>query len=219
MNVFSFTEAGGHPANEDAFRIEPHPENSQLFLVALADGQGGQSGGARAANIAVEAAIEAARHTPLDRLLNHPAVWRDILHWADDAVLADPDAGFTSLVSFIAGEGVAPVGASCGDSAALMVHDGTTALLTDHQFKNPPVGSGEANFIPFHGSVGLPWSLLAMTDGVWKHAGWEAITDSACELHGQRLIDTLTTRARLPGSGQFPDDFTLLVLESSMQPA
>jgi PPM family protein phosphatase len=214
MNVFSFTEAGGHPANEDSFRIEPHPENPQLFLVALADGQGGQSGGARAAKLAVDACIEAARHTSPERLLNHPAVWREILHVADDAVLADPDAGFTTLIGFVAGEGVAPVGASCGDSAAVMVHDGASALLTDHQFKNPPVGSGEANFIPFHGSVGLPWSLLAMTDGVWKYAGWDAITDSVCELHGQRLIDTLAARARLPGSGRFPDDFTLVVLES-----
>jgi hypothetical protein len=215
MNVFSFTEAGGHPANEDAFRIEPHPENPKLYLVALADGQGGQSGGARAAKIAVDAAIDAARNTSTDRLLNRSAVWREILHRADDAVLADPDSGFTTLVSFIAGEGVAPIGASCGDSAALMIHDGATALLTDHQFKNPPVGSGEANFVPFHGSVGLPWSLLAMTDGVWKYAGWDAVTESASELHGQQLIDTLAARARLSGSGQFQDDFTLLVLESA----
>ena len=95
------------------------------------------------------------------------------------------------------------------------VHDGATARLTDHQFKNPPVGSGEANFIPFHGTAELPWSVLAMTDGVWKYAGWDAVEDSACELHGQRLIDTLAERARLPNSGRFPDDFTLLVLESA----
>ena len=30
MRIFSFTEAGGHPINEDAFRIEPHPDDKEL---------------------------------------------------------------------------------------------------------------------------------------------------------------------------------------------
>jgi len=214
MRVFSFTEAGGHPINEDAFRVEPHPEDSRLLLIALADGQGGQSGGARAAKIAVEAALGAARHTSPMRLRKHPAAWREILHHADEAVLADPDAGFTSLIGFAAGDDTDLVGASCGDSAVLVACDGATQVVTDHQYKNPPVGSGEANFIPFHGSNGLPRSILAMTDGVWKYAGWDAVADAACEMHGQPLIESLAARARLPGSGQFSDDFTLVVLES-----
>lgn len=214
MRVFSCSEAGGHPLNEDAFRVEPHPDDPSLLLVAVADGQGGQSGGARAAKIAVEAAIAGARSTSPWRLREHPGAWREILHQADDAVLADPDAGFTSLISFAAGDGTDIVGASCGDSAVLVACDGATQIVTDHQYKNPPVGSGDATFVPFHGAKGPRRSILAMTDGVWKFAGWDAIVDAVCEIHGQPLIESLAARARLKSSGGFPDDFTLLVLES-----
>ena len=214
MRIFSFTEAGGHPVNEDAFRVEPHPYDAGLMLIAMADGQGGQSGGARAAKIAVEAVLDAARHTSPMRLREHPAAWREILHHADEAVMADPEAGFTSLVGFAAGDGSGITGASCGDSAVLVACDGATQVITDHQYKNPPVGSGDANFVPFHGAIAPRRSILAMTDGVWKFAGWDSIADAACEKRGQPLIDALASRARLPGSGKFQDDFTLLVLES-----
>jgi serine/threonine protein phosphatase PrpC len=214
MKVFSFTEAGGHPHNEDAFRVEPHPDDAGLLIIALADGQGGRSGGARAARIAVDAAMDAALHTSPERLREQPAAWRGILHHADEAVFGDPDAGFASLVGFAAADGAILTGASCGDSAVLVAADGATQVVTDHQYKNPPCGSGDANFVPFRGAASPRRSILAMTDGVWKFAGWDSIADAACELHGQPLIDALAGRARLPGSGTFPDDFTLLVLES-----
>jgi serine/threonine protein phosphatase PrpC len=214
MRVFTFSEAGGHPVNEDAFRAEPHPDDASLWLVLMADGQGGRSGGARAACVAVEAALEAARHTPPPRLREQPAAWRAILHHADEAVMADPDAGFASLVGFAAADDAVLTGASCGDSAVLVATDGATQIVTDHQYKNPPCGSGEANFVPFHGAKSQRRSILAMTDGVWKYAGWDAVEEAACELHGQPLIDAIAGKARLPGSGGFPDDFTLLVLES-----
>lgn len=214
MRIFSFSEAGGHLVNEDAFRVEPHPDDASLLLIAMADGQGGRSGGARAAKVAVEAAMDAARHTSPSRLREHPAAWREILHHADEAVMADPDAGFASLVGFAASDGAILTGASCGDSAVLVAADGATQVVTDHQYKNPPCGSGDANFVPFHGANAPRRSILAMTDGVWKYAGWDAIEDAACEMHGQPLIDALASRARLPGSGAFQDDFTLLVLES-----
>jgi hypothetical protein len=54
-----------------------------------------------------------------------------------------------------------------------------------------------------------------MSDGVWKYAGWGAITQAASTLRGRALLEALQARARLPGSGQFPDDFTLVLLEGS----
>ena len=215
MRVFTFTEAGSRPENEDAFLVEPHPVHPGCLLIALADGQGGQAGGARAARVAVRAAVaEAGRHDPA-KLLGDPHVWREVLHHADDAVMADPDAGFTTLVGFAArGPGGPVVGASSGDSAVLAVEPAGPTVWTEHQYKNPPVGSGEARFVPFCGSPGGPWVVLAMTDGVWKYAGWDAVTEAARGLRGQHLIDALAARTRLPGSGKFPDDFTVIEIES-----
>ena len=52
-----------------------------------------------------------------------------------------------------------------------------------------------------------------MSDGVWKYAGWPAITQAASILRGEALLGALQARARLPGSGRFSDDFTLVLLE------
>ena len=107
----------------------------------------------------------------------------------------------------------AVAGASCGDSAALLVCGGRARPLTAAQAKNPPVGSGAAPFVPFAAGLVRPWALLAMSDGVWKYAGWAAITQAASALRGRALLEALQARARLPGSGQFPDDFTLVLFE------
>ena len=53
-----------------------------------------------------------------------------------------------------------------------------------------------------------------MTDGVWKYVGWGPIAVEAARHQGQALIDVLQQRARLPGSGEFQDDFTLIVIHS-----
>jgi hypothetical protein len=50
-----------------------------------------------------------------------------------------------------------------------------------------------------------------MSDGVWKYAGWGAIVAAAPR--GRALLGALQAQARLPGSGRFPDDFTLVLLE------
>ena len=52
-----------------------------------------------------------------------------------------------------------------------------------------------------------------MSDGVWKYAGWERIRREAVSLEGAALVESLKQAARLR-SGSFPDDFTLIVLES-----
>ena len=45
--ALSFSEAGGHCSNEDAFAIKQHPLDSHLWLCFVADGQGGRAGGAK----------------------------------------------------------------------------------------------------------------------------------------------------------------------------
>ena len=210
MRVHTFTEAGGHPHNEDAFRVEPHPLAPDVLLVALADGQGGRAGGARAARLAVDTAIELAGQQKASSL--GWFAWQDLLRRVDAAVAADPVAGFTTLVAFTIFDGICAEGASCGDSALLLVDSEGPEVWTAHQQKNPPVGSGDAPFTPLAGSLVAPWQLVALTDGVWKYAGWPAVTRLAGERRGDALIEALQARARLPGSGTFPDDFTVVVI-------
>jgi hypothetical protein len=200
IRTYHFSAAGGHPVNEDAFVLRPLPGGAGC-LVALADGQGGRAGGARAAQIAC-------------RIASASAKWTEYLPEADAAVAADSEAGFTTLVA-LAVEGDYLSGASCGDSAALAVSGGETLrLLTSRQFKNPPVGSGEADFIPFEMELARPWRVLVMSDGVWKYASWERVWDFAVRLSGEELIAELQSAARLKTTGEFQDDFTVVLLES-----
>lgn len=210
--TYSFSAAGGHPTNEDAFSLRQLPRE-EGWLVALADGQGGRAGGKRAAQLACEVAIQRALLLSAEQRGDGSA-WAEVLAHADAAVAVDREAGFTTLIGLrVTADHVA--GASCGDSAAVAVcGDGAPRVLTSRQWKNPPVGSGEATFIPFEMELAPPWRLLVMSDGVWKYASWDRVWDCAARLAGEELIAELQNAARLKVSGEFPDDFTVVLLES-----
>ncbi len=212
INVTSFSEAGGHAQCEDAFEVHRHPSDPECWLCVLADGQGGQSGGAEAARLACRVAAQAAlRLTP--RQLCDPSMWIPLLEQADAAVCADPDAGYTTLIGLCI-IGAALLGASSGDSAVLVVSEGgVPRQATADQLKNPPVGSGAARFVPFSASLAGRWSVLAMSDGVWKYAGWERIFEAVATHRDEAVVAALQAAARLRRSGQFPDDFTIVVFE------
>lgn len=213
MITTSFSAVGDHETNEDAFAVSRHPEVGECVLCAVADGQGGRAGGEKAARTACDSFIvEAGRRSP--RELKKARLWGGMLRGVDEAVFAENDAGFSTLVAFaLTNEWVC--GASSGDSAALLVNAGRRAqVLTESQIKNPPVGSGSARFVPFASRLVAPWSVVTMTDGVWKYAGWPQVMQLADQLRGQELIDALRSRAALPGGVRFQDDFTLVVLEN-----
>jgi PPM family protein phosphatase len=190
LSVESFSESGGHPANEDAFRVQPHPLDDQCWLCFVADGQGGRAGGAAAAQRACEAALETALEFPPMKLIDS-RLWPNILHLADVAVKADADAGFTTLVGLCVYRKQI-VGASSGDSAVLLWDCGICTELTAAQQKNPPIGSGAAVPVPFVAALNPPWRALVISDGVWKYAGWDRLIEgqadrSRCSPH--RAID------------------------------
>ncbi len=204
IRTYSFSAVGGHAVNEDAFLVRELP-NAGGWLVALADGQGGRAGGVKAAQLACQ--ILAARFVESGSLAEAVVA-------ADAAVAADREAGFTTLVGLcVFGNRVS--GVSCGDSAAVAVCEGQApSVLTSRQFKNPPVGSGGADFVPFEMELASPWRILVMSDGVWKYASWDRVWDCAARLSGEELIAELQGAARMKATGEFQDDFTIVLLES-----
>ncbi len=213
MHVQSFSEVGGHRLNEDAFAVQPHPHDPDLWLCVVADGQGGQAGGGTAARLACQSTLDAAADCSPERL-SDTNTWSAILRKADAAVCVDPDAGYTTLVGLSVSRDRV-VGASSGDSAALLLCGDSVVELTSDQRKNPPVGSGAAVAVPFASVLRVPWRILTMSDGVWKYVGWERIIEFARREGGSELVAELKRSARLPGSGQFQDDFTVVLLETA----
>jgi hypothetical protein len=133
----------------------------------------------------------------------------------DEAVCDNPNAGFTTVVAFCVTHRFV-CGASSGDSAAVLLSvDKPGEVLTAQQYKNPPVGSRAATFVPFGAKLVCPWTMLAMSDGVWKYTGWENILKITPEKPGEEIVECLRERARLRVSGSFQDDFTLIVLSGS----
>jgi hypothetical protein len=216
IQIFSHTETGGHAHNEDAIEVRPHPSDPDCLLCALADGQGGQAGGARAAHLVYRVCIEAASAKQPAILVTRPGAWEEILRQADAAVANDPEAGFTTLIAFCIQKD-AICGASNGDSGVYAVSAGEPgAILTERQRKDPPIGCGGARPVGFMARLQQPWTVLALSDGVWKYAGWERVAHAASHLMCNDITESVRKQAGLPGSGRLQDDFTLLVLQSDL---
>jgi serine/threonine protein phosphatase PrpC len=211
IQVFTHSEVGGHAENEDAFFVDQHPADGKCWICALADGQGGRSGGGAAARIAVHAVRDMVMSQPPNTLADSWQ-WERILQSADAKVAKDPTAGFTTLIGFCVAEDVI-VGAANGDSAVAIFDVMRDCWeITANQFKNPPVGSGDARFVNFASELERPWMILAMSDGVWKYSRWEKIKEAGKSLRGRTLVDELVNSARLMKTGKLQDDFTIVVL-------
>jgi hypothetical protein len=214
LAIWTFSEPGGHASNEDAFAVKRHPNDELLVVGSLADGQGGRAGGAQASQRACATVIDHALRLAPKQLVQ-PGTWLGLVQQADHAVEADTEAGLTTLIGCCIGQDTV-IGASNGDSAALTIdRDGAIAALTRGQQKNPPIGSGFAAVTPFGGRLRAPWVFMAMSDGVWKYCGWEAIKTHGKRLRGADLIDALQQAARLPASRGLQDDFTLVLIQDS----
>ncbi|MFI5381457.1 MAG: PP2C family protein-serine/threonine phosphatase [Tepidisphaerales bacterium] len=210
MDVHRHSEPGGHRVNEDAIAVVPHPGRTDTLICALADGQGGQSGGARAAQVAVETCLEQARQCSPAKLLS-PFTWQAIGPEVDQSVMRDPEAGFTTFVGLAVGPGFV-VGASCGDSAGVLLLGEKFVQLTGGQQKNPPIGSGTAYSSPFSARLDGPFKLLLMSDGVWKFTSWEQIAELCRRESGQELITAIRT-ATQKLDGRLMDDFSVILVE------
>ena len=205
-----YSEAGEGHANEDLVIVRPHPGDAGVLLCSLADGQGGQSGGAAAAQMAVDESLRAASSFPANEL-RQEAPWYAVVGAADEAACEDDATGFCSLVSLGVSEWEV-WGASCGDSGALLLSGGHDFLLTEDQRKNPPVGSSAARPVVFSALLEPGWVLLVVSDGVWKYVGWDSISRIAAQKQGQQLIAALRQAALNANGGRLQDDFSVALL-------
>jgi hypothetical protein len=144
--------------------------------------------------------------------LADPSLWVAICEGVDRAVAEDPVAGFTTLVTFALGSTFI-TGASSGDIMASLWTEGHMLVLTERQFKNPPVGSGGARITPFSALLAAGSRVFVATDGVWKYVGWDRIAEHIGSLAGAALIERLRTDAVANTGQSLRDDFTAVVID------
>ncbi len=209
MLHFSDTEAGYNHENEDCIVVQAHPNEPNALICVLADGQGGQIGGAAAAQTAVQKTLELAAARSVKQLLNRKT-WFEIVRFVDDEVAGNENAGFTTLVAVCVFNNRV-CGASCGDSTALVVERSNYAVLTEKQRKNPPIGSKAAIPVGFEDKLKNS-QLILMSDGVWRFVSYEKIAEMSRSYQGQKLIAALKALQMEQNNGKLHDDFSIILL-------
>ncbi|MBI1178899.1 SpoIIE family protein phosphatase [bacterium] len=201
MNISSTlqTEAGGHE-NQD--RASAFVFGSRRFLV-VADGAGGITGGAIAADLAIKFV-----HSQADQM-SDSTFCASVLQDMDQSICKNPSAGETTCAVAVISEDQI-YGASVGDSGVWIIDEVGVIDLTRYQSRKPFVGSGNARAIPFKNNKSFGAYLLLATDGLLKYASREQIVtvcrESTAELAAKRLIELV----RYP-SGALPDDVTVIL--------
>ncbi len=195
FKVSKSVQAGGKELQDraDFFQL-----GSTLVLV-LADGAGGLSGGAEAAEFLVRRLRES---------LSSSAVSAEelgqILEKLDQEMAYHGAYGETTCVVVTLSEsGI--VGCSVGDSGAWIISPSGVDNLTANQHRKPFVGSGRAIPICFSRSV-LAGTLLVASDGLLKYTSQECIASASQAADLDEGIRNLVSLVRYP-SGALPTTY------------
>lgn len=186
--------SGAGQDRADIFRVA----NGYLFVVA--DGAGGTSGGAEAAEFVVNAIRKRAAFD---------ADWAAVLGTLDLDLAANASAGETTAVVALVANGEVS-GASVGDSGAWVVVGEQILDLTEKQARKPLLGSGQANPVSF-GPVPFRGRLVVGSDGLFKYADPHVIRVLAARSPVEEAVEALVQATRLPG-GSLQDDVTVIVV-------
>jgi serine/threonine protein phosphatase PrpC len=141
-----------------------------------------------------------------------PLAWCNLLRRIDETLAHDPAAGeTTAVVVVLAPEGI--LGASVGDSGALLIAPDRFQDLTARQQRKPFLGTGVAVPVLF----AAPWTgdtLLVASDGLFKYADAAALAVAAraadLDAAARQLVDLVC----LP-SGKLQDDVTVVLCRKS----
>ena len=166
-------------------------------LLVLADGAGGTSGGAAAADAVLDRAS-----------VSSPTCAADCVHVLETVDRALAELGQTTAILLVVSAGRV-FGASVGDSAAWLLDGSRTLDLTENQDRKPLLGSGRAEPVPF-GPFDFRGRVLVGSDGLFKYVDVNRVRDIAANLPVGSVADALVAAARLP-SGGLQDDIAIIV--------
>lgn len=189
--------------SEDRAVVFPTPFGA---LAVVADGVGGRSGGAAAADAVVDAARElAAGHGSFLQMGGRAAWLRAIDHrLANSGAVGETTAVIAALTQ------LGPLGAAVGDSVAWWVSADGYGDLTRAAAPKPWIGSGMATPVEFGKPINhMTWLLLA-TDGLVKYNSPEVICDAVRSMPLDEAPRRLIELVRYP-SGRLPDDVAVIV--------
>ena len=203
FSAFKTIQAGG---NELQDRAEFFWLGSNLVLV-VADGAGGMSGGAEAADFVVRGIRRTINSTNLN-----PQGICDLLTNIDQEMAGIGAYGETTCVVLVASDNNI-IGASVGDSGAWVIREDALDNLTEYQHRKPFLGSGRA--IPTGFSRGkLQGTLFVASDGLLKYTSPEKIAAAARIPNLEQAAQGLVNLVRY-SSGALPDDVSILLARPS----
>jgi serine/threonine protein phosphatase PrpC len=192
--------SAGNPVNQDRGLVI---HDGSRFVLCVADGAGGRSGGAEAASMAVDLVRKHASQ------MSNADSCAEVLRKIDTAITQDSIAGETTC-AFLIVTSQEIFGASVGDSGVWMIlEEGSYTDLTEGQQRKPFIGSGNSWPVSFQHPTQVG-SLLLATDGLLKYTSPEQII-AVCRKHppdiaAQQLVELV----RYP-SGALPDDVTIIL--------
>jgi PPM family protein phosphatase len=195
MEVSSLVESAGS-VGQDRLLVRPFRDGQ---LLVLADGAGGTSGGADAADAVIAFA----------RTLDAPSEtdWPSILKDMDRLIAGYTRPGeTTAILAYLASD--RPVGASVGDSEAWGVSEDQVTDLTGAQRRKPLLGSGRAIPVGF-GPAPRTKRVLIASDGLFKYAPADTIRRLSL-LPPHEAVRALIDAARMP-NGKLQDDVAVIV--------
>ncbi|HEY1662665.1 MAG TPA: protein phosphatase 2C domain-containing protein [Verrucomicrobiae bacterium] len=198
--------AGGKELQD---RAEIYWSGSNLVLV-VADGAGGRSGAAEAAEFVANRVKQTIQHAKFS-----PRGLCEFLRSIDQQMVAAENVGETTCVLVVISEsGI--VGASVGDSGAWCISASGLDNLTGNQSRKPFLGMGVATPFGFERDS-LNGTLLVASDGLLKYTSTERIVAVALgddlEKSAKNLVDLVRYQ-----SGALPDDISVLLARKNMSP-
>ena len=175
---------------------------SNLVLV-VADGAGGISGGAKAAQFVVSSLKKR-----LASIVCNLESLNKLLTSIDREMAASGAYGETTcVVVVLSATGI--IGTSVGDSGALIFSNSGITNQTANQARRPFVGSGQSTPVGFSDGP-LNGTLLVASDGLLKYTSREKIAAAINADNLDSVTEDLFALVKYP-SGAFPDDVSVLL--------